>query len=374
MPLERQLKGQAQKTPAKEFTVRMNYTPAYDLDTHYSDHHELEAQEQFLDSLFEGGQINFIQLELERRRVGLSTLHIRRKYGKRKEKEEEKLGELSRELMDREDIHHRKGVLKVYQGGSLLECKRPHSWTNMEQRRGGIRGKVKGFSEASRRRIMRLIAKLEQTRKPLWFDLTYPDQFYEHRMDGKRLKESHLKKFFQRLQYAYPEVSVIWKLEYKDRQSGRHIGALFPHFHMLVWNLHDENLYDLRQLVARMWWEVCGKLSEEHLRAGTSITRIKSYRGVFWYASKYMSKEVEAEVSEVGRWWGVKGREHLPAAYCHVIDFLEDEHYQKIIKWMAAYAGFPESEQWLGLSIFCDVDHFFFNELDPLLFGEASIC
>jgi len=345
-----------------------DYTPPYDLDTHYSDHHELESHEAFLNSLFDGGVLDSIQLERERRRAGLSKLHIRRKWN-RKNKEELKL-ELSRELMQRETIKHRKGVLKIYQGGSLLECKRPRSWTQMDTKIGGTRGTVKAFSDESRRRMLRLIAKLEQTRKPLWMDLTYPDEFFNERMDGKRLKESHLKKFYQRLEYAFPEVAVIWKLEYKARKSGKHIGVMFPHFHMLVWGLHDEYLYDLRQLVARMWWEVCGKLSAKHLEAGTSVSRIKSYRGVFWYASKYMSKEVEEEVSEVGRWWGVKGREHLPQAFCHVIDFLEDEQYKKIIDWMADYAGFPESEYWKGLTIFCDTNQFFFEELDKILFKE----
>jgi len=365
LPLERTLKGHAQKTPGKEFTVRDHYTPPYDVDTQYSDHHELEQQEAMLNSLFDGGVIDSIQLERERRRSGLSTYYIRRKYGKGKE--EEKNLELLKEFVQREDIKHRKGELKIWQGASLLECKRPQSWTNLEQIRGGKRGKVKAFSDASRRRMLRLIAKLEQTRKPLWMDLTYPDEFFNERMDGKLLKESHLKKFFQRLQYVYPEVAVIWKLEYKARKSGKHVGAMFPHFHMLVWGLHDENLYDLRQLVARMWWEVCGKLSAKHLEAGTSVSRIKSYRGVFWYASKYMSKEVEEEVSEVGRWWGVKGREKLPEAYCHVIDNLEDEQYKAVIDWMAEYAGFPESEHWKGLTIFCDTDLFMEFQLDKLL-------
>jgi len=241
----------------------------------------------------------------------------------------------------------------------------------LEQKRGGTRGKVKAFSDASRRRMLRLIAKLEQTRKPIWMDLTYPDEFFNERLDGRLLKESHLKKFYQRLEYIFPEVAVIWKLEYKDRKSGKFVGEMFPHFHMLVWGLHDENMYDLRQLVARMWWEVCGQLSDAHLEAGTSVSRIKSYRGVFFYAAKYMSKEVEEEVSEVGRWWGVKGRENLPEAYCHVINFLEDEHYKKVIDWMAAYAGFPESEHWKGLTIFCDTNHFFYEELDKILFKES---
>jgi len=358
------------KKPGRSF-MQNHYNPSDNLSTHYSDYHEVENLEGFLNSLFDGGVIDSIQLERERRRSGLSTLHIRRKVNKRNKLNSQL--EMMREYINRDDIRHRNGALKIYQGGSLIECKMPLSWTNLDQKRGGTRGKVKAFSDASRRRMLRLIATLEQTRKPMWFDLTYPDEFFDQRLDGKQLKEDHLKKFYQRLEYIFPEVAVIWKLEYKDRKSGQHVGELFPHFHMLVWGLHDENMFDLRKRIAVMWWEVCGMLSDDHLEAGTSVSRIKSYRGVFWYASKYMSKQVEKEVSEVGRWWGVKGRENLPEAYCHVIDFLQDEHYKKIIDWMATFAGFPESDNWQGLSIFCDTDKFFFEELDMLLFREVEL-
>jgi len=69
------LSGQAQGTctenTGKGIAVLHNYTPPYDLSTQYSDYHELEAHEQLLNSLFDAGVIDPIQLELERRRSGL---------------------------------------------------------------------------------------------------------------------------------------------------------------------------------------------------------------------------------------------------------------------------------------------------------------
>ena len=352
--------------------MQANYNPAYDLNANYSDFHEFEQLDGLLESLYEGGLIGEKDLEQERRSSGLSTLHIRRKQGKEPKIITEKQRGRVRELFNRQDLHQRGGVLKVWQGGSLIECKVPQTWTNTVENRGGHRSEITGFSHASRLRLMRTIAKLDRTRKPLFITLTYPDEAYTYRLDGSTLKETHLKLFWQRLEYRYPGVSVIWRMEYETRKSGKFFGELFPHFHLLTWGLHVEDIEDLRKEIADMWHQVSGKLSEDHLRAGTRVERIKSIRGVFWYAAKYLAKEVVESELKVGRWWGVKGKENLPGVYCHIIDFLEKGHYKKVIDWMARKAGFPESENWQGLSIFCDAGDFFFNELDPLLFGDIE--
>lgn len=344
--------------------MRSDYNPTFDDNSLCSDYFEEESFESFLNSLFDGGEIDQIELERERRRSGLSTLHIRRKYTK-KTRMDVKL-ELAREFVNRDDHNIRQGELRVYQGGSLIECKRKRTWTTLE-RPGSDRGVVCGFSLDARRRMLRFIAKLERTRKPLFVTLTYPDEAFNFRLEGRTLKETHLKLFYQRLEYKYPGVSFIWRMEYASRKSGKHVGELFPHFHLLVWGVEDVDIEEVREFVASAWWSLCGKLSEAHRRAGTRVERIRSINGVFWYAAKYLSKEVADQNLQVGRWWGVKGKQNLPEVYCHVLKFLEDEHLRKIIDWMAANAGLPEAE-WSGLSIFCDASDFFFETLDKLLF------
>ena len=346
--------------------------PSLDWHVEDSETYELEQLEDVVSSLNGAGIVDTIEMELMRRRLGLSTLHIRRKQGKEPKIITEKQRGRVRELFNRQDLLKRGGVLKVWQGGSLIECKVPRSWTNMAGEKGGRRSEIVGFSHSSRLRLMRTIAKLDRTRKPLFITLTYPDEAFQYRLDGSMLKETHLKLFWQRLEYRYPGVSVIWRLEYETRKSGRFTGELFPHFHLLTWGLHDEDIEDLRLEIAEMWYQVCGKLSQDHLRAGIRVERIKSIKGVFWYAAKYLAKEVEESQLKVGRWWGVKGKENLPGVYCHIIDFLEKEHYKQIIDWMAQKAGFPESDLWQGLSIFCDAGDFFFNELDKLLFESEE--
>jgi len=353
--------------------VQFDYIPIFDQGSYHSDFIEFEALEALLNSLHEGGVIDDSQLELERQSSGLSTVHIRRKR-------DQKYGITNRKYVPWQQrvselkTGQRDGELLVWEDGSLIQVKRAYSWEIEEV--GGKRGQISGFSDASRRRMMRKIAKMERAKKPLWFDLTYPDEFYQDRYDGRKLKEEHLKKFYQRLEYLYPEVGLIWKLEYQSRKSGLHVGKFFPHFHMLVWGLSGEDLYELQKVVAVLWWEVCGKLSDDHLKAGTSVERIRSPRGVFWYASKYMTKtvddmrEYDQDAQAVGRWWGVKGQDNLPFSICKVITAYDDEQLQKIIRFMAAYAGFSEEAQeadWKGLSIFCDAGKFFYQGLDKLL-------
>jgi len=353
--------------------MQFNYNPSFDQDAWHSDYIEFEALDGLLQSLHKSGIIDSQQLENERRSSGLSTVHIRRKR-------DQKFGIKNRKYVPWQHrtselkTGQREGELIVWQDGSLVQVKRAMSWEIEEI--GGKRGKISGFSDASRRRMMRKIAKMERASKPLWFDLTYPDEFYSDRYNGKRLKEDHLKKFFQRLEYLYPNAGFIWKLEYQSRKSGLHVGKFFPHFHMLVWGLKDVDLYKLQKKVAVIWWEVCGKLSENHLKAGTSVERIRSPRGVFWYASKYMTKTVEdmrefdQDAQAVGRWWGVKGNDNLPFSVCEVITTYDDEQLQKIIRFMAAYAGYSEDAQaadWKGLSIFCDAGKFYYQGLDKLL-------
>ena len=66
-----------------------------------------------------------------------------------------------------------------------------------------------------------------------------------------------------------------------------------------------------------MWHEVAGYGSPEHFHAGTSVERVKSWRGVNSYAAKYMGKleQLSEGSPSVGRFWGVWRRELLPISY-----------------------------------------------------------
>lgn len=329
------------------------------------------AAVQFLYSLENDGYKNTIQTELAVRRVGLSNVHIGRKRNGIKAGTKRVW-----RMAQRPSINDRGGSLEIWQDASLVSVSRPRSWTSYDSV-GGKRGAIAGFSRHSRNRLLRTVAKLQRSRRPLFITLTYPDEFVEKRLDGEILKRKHLKNFYKRMQYRYPEMGLVWKLEYVERKSGEHQGVIFPHFHLIAWGLEGQDIFDMRDYVAGSWWEVCGKLSEDHRAAGTRVERLRSVGGVLYYASKYLGKEVrdvfddrEAPIN-VGRWWGLMGRERLPFSYCQKIDFLEPEHYQKIIRYLNVVTGLPIGD-WVSINAYCDAAKFFYEDMDKLLFVDKN--
>lgn len=74
---------------------------------------------------------------------------------------------------------------------------------------------------------------------------------------------------------------------------------------------------ELRAWFSVTWAEIVGSDDPRHLVAGTRVEVVKSVRGVFAYASKYLAKREDdpaAEYESIGRCWGILGREHLPWA------------------------------------------------------------
>src|SRR5271157_7616 len=142
-------------------------------------------------------------------------------------------------------------------GASLLKVERGHL---RKTPKGGIRSKIGGFSSASRRRLMYMIARVKRDAVlPLFVTLTYPDKFPSAR-ESKR----HLDIFLKRIRRAFPVAGGIWKLEPQQR------GA--PHYHLLVWGaplvVVDEinmTVSGLRYFIPSAWYEIAGGGDEKHL-------------------------------------------------------------------------------------------------------------
>ena len=132
-----------------------------------------EHHEEFLYSLLQGDVINDFELEAERQRHGLSTVHIRRKdYLSNTQKQKQ----LARELMYRQYLQKKRGRIEICVDGNLAKCQIPIT-SPVNRKRGAMRSFIKGFSRQSRLRMMRMVSKLETAKKPLFFTLTYPDEF-----------------------------------------------------------------------------------------------------------------------------------------------------------------------------------------------------
>lgn len=162
------------------------------------------------------------------------------------------------------------------------------------------RGAITGFSGAARKRLIELMASLNRQRLrrlPLFVTLTYPAKWPDEPQVWKR----HLDTWLKRLEREYTGLSVIWKLEFQSR------GA--PHYHLLVFGAR----WISPQWLSRSWYEVVDSGDINHLMAGTKVEFIRSWRGVMFYASKYLAKKTnEGLMPGVGRFWGVMHRERLP--------------------------------------------------------------
>lgn len=213
---------------------------------------------------------------------------------------------------------------------------------------GGERSAVKGFSEESRRRLMVVIGQVRRDADlPLFITLTYPASFPDVK-DSKR----HLKMWLQRLARAFPGHGSIWKLEPQDR------GA--PHYHLLTWGC---DTWGLREFVPQAWFEVAGGGDQKHLlwhqgRCGNRnvncVQQVRSFRGVWSYASKYLGKTFEVDGwQSAGRYWGVVNPGNVPfgevrSGLLARADAVQIQRYQRRFAHMRARGR--------SMTTFCDAD------------------
>lgn len=185
------------------------------------------------------------------------------------------------------------------------------------------RGEITRFSSASRRRLMRLHASIDRTAvrvKPLFITLTYPEVF----PDNSRVYKADLNRMLQWFRRNYPETGIIWRLEYQER------GA--PHYHLMVFR----HCYIPHQKVARAWYRATQCRAEETLKAGTETKAIRSWAGVMFYASKYMSKTADNPPdARPGRLWGVHCRAALPIRL--QVIHLDWSHFATLQQWLWAW-------------------------------------
>jgi hypothetical protein len=192
---------------------------------------------------------------------------------------------------------------------------------------GGKRGAIRGFSAASRKRLLEKLARLEV--QPIdghrhcatMITLTYPghcsveiDQATgaidsDTDLPSPQQAKADLRAFLERIRRRWPDVSAIWRFQ-MDSSGNR---PYHPHFHIIFFGLPY-----IDKLMVRQWWsEIIGRPSPI-----TRIESIRSWRGVMSYAARYVSAATAAGVldylaylhgsSVTGRVWGVFNRACLP--------------------------------------------------------------
>lgn len=171
---------------------------------------------------------------------------------------------------------------------------------------GGKRGNVTHFSDGSRRRLMKKMARLKAN-KAIFVTLTYPAAF-----PHADIAQQHLKAYLQRFRYHFPKASAVWRLEYQKR------GA--PHFHILFYNLP----FIPRRYWQGWWKRIVNKyIGNDEPRVDIQVVR--SRRGIMFYVSKYIAKAdapdpvggcyfIYVAYPHTGRFWGFHNRGCIPWA------------------------------------------------------------
>jgi hypothetical protein len=139
----------------------------------------------------------------------------------------------------------------------------------------------------------------------IFVTLTYPKQYPE----DPELCKNHLKALRKRLERRYKSFAAFWRLGIQGR------GAW--HFHLLLFvGPSFGPIGELRRFISSSWYEVAGKVSEGHLRAGTRVEAVRKWREVTSYVERYMAKPEEfPEGLETGRIWGLWNKELLPVRW-----------------------------------------------------------
>jgi hypothetical protein len=132
--------------------------------------------------------------------------------------------------------------------------------------------------------------------------LTYLHEYPE----DPEVCKNHLKALRKRLQREYKSFAAFWTLGIQKR------GAW--HFHLLMFvGPSFGSVGELRRSISSSWYEVTGKVSEGHLRAGTRVVAVKRWKEATSYVERYMAKPEEfPEGLKTGRIWGIWNPKLLP--------------------------------------------------------------
>lgn len=181
--------------------------------------------------------------------------------------------------------------------------------------------------------MLKFVAKVDwqQVGDSVFVTLTYPDAFSD--VTGAQRKR-HRDLFFLKVErFLGKPVSIVWKTEWMPRKSGKNVGLLMPHYHLMVLDVK----YIPHKVVREFWAQTLGHVG--HL--ATDVRKITGPQGAGRYLAKYIAKAASLDDSTKGnsqriggRMWGVRRPSLVPMS-----DKLYDEHIDEdFFNWcQAAY-------------------------------------
>jgi len=240
----------------------------------------------------------------------------------------------------------RAAYLTVYDDARLVTLDLP-TFGASEPPAVGTRGKVNGLSDESRRRLMILLHTLKRdAANPAFVTLTFPNS----RIPTPRQSKPLLAKLFKRWRRRCPQLCAVWRLEAHPARSAA-LGMAVSHFHLLVWGSWID-----REQLSRDWAEVVDAPEfEKHLAVGTKVETIRSFRGVCFYAGKYISKVSPVDLgSDAGRVWGIFNREAMDIAACRTFKLTTEQTIAAVREVRRILAERKIETEWMPRAIFVD--------------------
>jgi len=199
-------------------------------------------------------------------------------------------------------------ALRIEAQGRLIEAAQISHATY--KNRPAPRGGIVSFTKASRRRLIKLFARLRSGFRGRKTFVTLTFSGTPKPAEAK----AALKRLLMRWSRAYPKASAVWRMEFQDR------GAV--HFHLICFNLPYIPQFELQQI----WTDCTGED-----RSIVDIRKIKTMRGVMYYCSKYVAKlpggaaatsldcapyQHDQTSESVGRFWGYWQKATIPFDIC----------------------------------------------------------
>lgn len=186
--------------------------------------------------------------------------------------------------------------LEIYENG--LRFQNDATPPPPPRRKPPIRSQIKGFSAASRKRLLRIFSMLQfsEYADSCFVTLTY---HYGH-LKTKNSPVYHLNHFLTLVRQRFRSVHYIWRIELQKR------GA--PHFHIIFLNWSSAPLCtrpDFHNFIRHAWHNIADPRSIAHSTYGVKIENLDNFKKAFCYLSKYVAKEdAHLEDEYIGRRWG----------------------------------------------------------------------
>ena len=195
---------------------------------------------------------------------------------------------------------------------------------------GGPRGKIAGYSKASRLRLVKRLTTITEKalKNSLFITLTY----HKTQVPHEKLKRD-LKHFVQLLRRNHPNDSGVWRIEAQKRGS--------PHYHILHFGERGGKRFLPHAWISERWNRIAEPGNLLHLESGTSVERCSGARAIGGYIAKYVGKPEEPgrTLEGIGRHWGVYGRSKIPVSETELIPLDAGVDREIIGDWLSDQPG-----------------------------------